>query len=121
MEKLGIKETLDLLALGVAFTMRTREVYADGKATFFEKLSFASLIGETIEAVKGVDKVPRELLDMDEMERDTIKEQVRLLCQSMGASYRTQDLTDEVMDTAWQLVTSIVRILNAPPTAIPVD
>lgn len=120
MEQLGIKETLDVLALGVVFTRRTREVYADGKATFFEKMSFVSLIGETIEAVKGIDKVPQELADLDINEKDTLKEHIRILCESMGASYKTQDITDEVLDTAWQFVTSVIKILNMPPVALPV-
>jgi hypothetical protein len=118
--QLGIKETLDVLALGVAFTKRTREVYGDQKLTFFEKMSFVSLLGETIEALKGISSVPRELADLDEMEKETIKEQVRLLCQQMGVSYRTQDITDEILDTAWQLVTAVIRVLNMPPSAEPV-
>lgn len=120
MESLGIKETLDVLALGVAFVKRTRETYADGRLTYFEKLSFVALLGESMEALKGISAVPRELADLDEMERDTIKEQVRLICQMRGASYRTQDITDEVLDLAWKLVDVVIRILNMPPVAEPV-
>jgi hypothetical protein len=120
MNTLPLKETLDVLALGVAFVKRTREVYADGKASFFEKMSFVSLIGETVEALRGIDRVPLELLDLDETERDTLKEQLRLICETMGASYKTRDITDEIVDTAWQLVTSIIRVLNMPPVAEPV-
>lgn len=119
--QLGIKETLDVLALGVVFTKRAREVYGDRKLTFFEKMSFVSLIGETYEALVGITQVPRELSDLDEMEKETIKEQVRLLCQQMGASYRTQDITDEILDTAWNLVTAVIRVLNMPPVAEAVE
>lgn len=110
-----------MLALGVVFTKRAREVYGDRKLTFFEKMSFVSLIGETYEALVGITQVPRELSDLDEMEKETIKEQVRLLCQQMGASYRTQDITDEILDTAWNLVTAVIRVLNMPPVAEAVE
>jgi hypothetical protein len=120
-QSLGVKETLDVLALGVAFVKRTRETYADKKLTFFEKMSFVSLLGESIEALTGISAVPRELQDLDEMERDVLKEQIRLICQTMGASYRTQDITDEVLDLAWKLVDVVIRILNMPPVAEPAE
>jgi len=73
-EKVGIEETKDLVKMGAAFGEAIYEAGKDSKWTLGDYKHFLPVLGEIIPAISGIEKVPAELKDLDEAEREELCE-----------------------------------------------
>jgi hypothetical protein len=84
---MNIKETRDILKALRAIAVRTvKNLQGDGKVSFFEGLGYISDFSEIKDAVVGAKHVGRELLDLDEEEIETLREDIRLALKGIGTS-----------------------------------
>jgi len=80
-EKIGIKESAELLEFLGAFASQTDAVLADGKVGTTELIGYWTTLTKVKPAIEGLKDVPRELGDLDEAERSIL---VGTLANSLG-------------------------------------
>ncbi len=68
-EKIGIKESAELLEFLGAFASQTDAVLADGKVGTTELIGYWTTLTKVKPAIEGLKAVPRELADLDDTER----------------------------------------------------
>jgi hypothetical protein len=68
-EKIGIKESAELLEFLGAFASQTDAVLADGKVVTTELIGYWTTLTKVKPAIEGLKEVPRELADLDDTER----------------------------------------------------
>lgn len=71
-EKVGIQETKDLIKMGAAFGEAIYEAGKDSEWTLGDYKHFLPVLGDVIPAVSGIEKVPAELKDLDEAEKQEL-------------------------------------------------
>lgn len=120
MQETGIQHTTEVLAAGVALSLRTRNALADdGKISWLEGLGYLAELPKVATALKGIHEVPAELLDLDEFEKDGLADMVSETLTHWGVSHRVQDITKELMAAAVSLVGTLLTIKRLPPSAVP--
>lgn len=72
---LGIKETKEVVLFAAALGNVISKAKEDGKITFEDALLLMPIIGLAQDAIKGIDKVPAELQDLDDAERRELVEE----------------------------------------------
>lgn len=74
----GIKETTELLVLLAKLASVTKKaIDDDGKLSLGDAAKFVELIFPLINAVTGIQEVPKELADLDSDEKDQLLEAVK--------------------------------------------
>ena len=130
--KLDTKETTEALAAAFALTKRYTEAMADGKLGYVEMAGFLREAPGVRLAVEGVEKIPAELLDLDNDELPLVITRLSNVLNAWGVSHRTQDITGEVaraaavmVPTAQTLIRQVrdlaALINDQPPVALPVE
>lgn len=69
MEKLGIKETKDLVRFGLSLGKGIQEAMEDGKIDLLDAMKFLPVLKDLKPAIEGAKEIPAELKDMDDEER----------------------------------------------------
>lgn len=72
-EKIGIKETSDVLRFGLSLVKACAFSLADGKLTITDAIYFKNVILTFSDAIIDIKKVPSELADLDESEIKILK------------------------------------------------
>ena len=75
----GIKETKDVIALGIHISKGIEQSLEDGEWSIKDAFNFFEALKSTPEAIIGIDKVPAELADLDQAELAEIEVMVKEL------------------------------------------
>lgn len=70
--KIGIKETKEVLKVGLLLQGALKASLADGKFGFEDIAQFIPLLGSVSGAISGADQIPSELADLDGEEFDEL-------------------------------------------------
>lgn len=70
--KLGIKETKEVLKVGLMLQEALKGALSDGKFGFEDIAQFIPLLGSVSGAIEGIEQVPAELADLDAGEFDEL-------------------------------------------------
>lgn len=87
-EKLGIKETLDVIVLGASIAQDTVESYEDGKFTGTDIVNYSDTLMAIMPAIEGIDKVPAEMADIDSEEALVIRDTLLQKIPGIGAKWK---------------------------------
>ena len=113
----GIKETRELLSAVGAVAVRLVDDLKDGKLSLAEAAAFLTELGTIRKGLQGITSIPAELKDLDEAERDELLKDVAKIFLEAGLSHRFADSGEKVLRLAYNVVTTLVDLRNAPPTA----
>lgn len=114
-----ITQTREIVAALAACIVRYQVAKADdGKVSTFEALGFLKEIPRIKEAIDGAGEVIGELADLDALEVGELKVDISALLVNAGLSHRTADITEEVLQAAFDLARAFLRIKNMPPVAV---
>lgn len=72
MEKEGVKEFKDVVRFGLKLGQALQGALEDGSINIMDALKFLPVLKELQSAVQGANKIPAELKDLDEKEKDEL-------------------------------------------------
>ena len=91
MVKYGVKETCEVIEFGVKITQGIQKSTEDNEWNLRDALNFVDAAKAAIPAIQDVSQVPKELGDIDESEKATIKAKV-------------EELVPEVEGDDWEII-----------------
>ena len=74
----GIEETKEFVKWGLQLGMAVEAALQDGKISWLDATSFMKVVTGAPKAITGIDKVPKELGDMDAAEKKELSEYIKL-------------------------------------------
>ena len=92
-----MKETLELLTAIFHIKLAYQEAMADDKIDWTDTTKFIPVIKPIITAIKGIDKIPTELLDIDQ-------EGLEELAHSLGIMFELDKLETEEVKEALEVL-----------------
>lgn len=115
----GITQSREIVAAVAACVVRYRAAKADdGKVSYFEMAGFLKEFPAVKTAVEGAGEVIGELKDLDAAEVGLLKDDISALLVKAGISHRTADISEELLQVAFDLSSTLIRITNMPPLAL---
>lgn len=97
----GIKEAKEVLEAGLSIIDSIAAARADGEITFTDVVYLASPIKDIGAALKDIDQVKQELLDLDDSEQDELAEIVLdyvVALTKVEAKEKAREVIDWVLD-----------------------
>jgi hypothetical protein len=116
----GITQSREIVAAVAAGVIEYRKAKEDdGKVSRLEiGVIILKLAGKVGTAVNGAGEVLGELKDLDAIEVGILKEDISALLIAAGVTHRTADITEELLQAAFDLASVLLRINSFPPSAI---
>ena len=116
------KETLEFLRGAGVLLARIQAAKADGTTTNVEKVGIIlSSLSSVIDGIVGIQLVPQELRDLDELESEQIISEMDMILRRSGKfTHRERDIAERLFRWLYRSVVEFSEITHLPPTALPV-
>lgn len=113
------KETIEFLRAAGCLLARVQAAKADGNLSNVEKVGvILSSLSSVIDGLIGIQLIPQELRDIDELESEQIiSEMDNILRRSGKFTHRERDIAERLFRWLYGSVVEFAEIANLPPTA----
>lgn len=113
----GIEQTRQLMRAALRVGVRIKKATSDGKISIAEYAGFTADVGIIIEAIRGIAKVPGELLDLAPAEASELSSECVAFLAELGVTTRQEEAISKAFDFIQKGIEFLSHLVIAPPTA----